>query len=166
MAVLEKVLEEGEWGRSLPSGVAQGIGLHHEYKGRVAFLVELDTNGEEPRVTRATVAVDVGRVINPTGLEGQMIGGLMDAVAAIIRTSIHIDDGAIRESSYGDFEIGRMKHSPPRMDIHILPPTQDLPGGAGELAIPAASAAIANAYARAAGVTVRRFPIVDFPEGS
>jgi isoquinoline 1-oxidoreductase beta subunit len=41
-----------------------------------------------------------------------------------------------------------------------MPPTGE-PGGAGELAVPAACAAVANAWARATGTLPRRFPIVD-----
>ena len=164
-AVIERVAAEGEWGRSLPAGVAQGIGVHHEYKSRAAFLVELDTRGPEPRVTRATCAVDVGRAINPLGLEAQMQGALVDSISYILRTAIHLDDGAIRESSYSDFEIARMDHTPPRMDVHIMPPSETLPGGAGELGITGSAAAIANAYARATGRVPRRFPINEYPEG-
>ncbi|MEE8601413.1 xanthine dehydrogenase family protein molybdopterin-binding subunit [Euzebya tangerina] len=164
-AVLQTVLTEGGWGRSLPSGVAQGIGLHKEYKSRAAYLVELDTRGAEPRVTRATCAVDVGRAINPLGLESQMQGALVDAISYIIRTAIHLDDGAIRESSYGDFEVPRMDHTPPEMSVHVMPPTEELPGGAGELGITASAAAVANAYARATGRVPRRFPINEYPEG-
>jgi isoquinoline 1-oxidoreductase beta subunit len=52
-----------------------------------------------------------------------------------------------------------MEHSPFEIDVHILPPTQEVPGGAGELGIPAACAAAANAWARATGKKPRRFPI-------
>src|SRR5438105_3583768 len=42
-SVLEKVAHEGQWGRSLPKGVAQGLGLHDEYKSIAAYLMEIDT---------------------------------------------------------------------------------------------------------------------------
>ncbi|MFD0853306.1 xanthine dehydrogenase family protein molybdopterin-binding subunit, partial [Actinomadura adrarensis] len=41
-AVLNKAAEEGQWGRSLPEGVAQGIAVHAEYRANVAMLVEID----------------------------------------------------------------------------------------------------------------------------
>jgi isoquinoline 1-oxidoreductase beta subunit len=40
-----------------------------------------------------------------------------------------------------------------------MPPTGE-PGGAGELGVPAACAAVANAWARATGALPSRFPIV------
>ena len=42
--------------------------------------------------------------------------------------------------------------------MHILPSTGE-PGGAGELGVPAAAAAVANAYARATNTTPTRFPL-------
>ena len=168
-AVLRKVSQEGNWGRRMKKGRAQGLGLHKEYKSRAAVLVELQTfkNPEkECKVTKIVVALDVNRVLNPTGLEAQVIGAATDAITYMIRTSLHLDNGAIRESSYGDFEIARMRNTPPDIEVHFMPPNGETPGGAGELVVPAAAAAIANAFARATGIAPRRFPLRDFyPEG-
>jgi isoquinoline 1-oxidoreductase subunit beta len=161
LAVLERLLEVGQWGKPLPAGVAQGIGLHDEYKSRVGYIAELDTRGEEPRLVRATCVVDVGRVVNPTGLESMMKGVVMEGVSLILRAGLHIDGGAVRESSYADYLWGRMRHAPFEVDVHIMPNGEDVPGGAGELGVPAISAAIANAYARATGRSPRRFPILE-----
>lgn len=84
------------------------------------------------------------------------------AIAYVIRTGLHLDDGAIRESSYSDFEIPRMNNSPPEIEVHFMEANGDRPGGAGELVVPAAAAAIANAFARATGIKPRRFPLRDF----
>jgi isoquinoline 1-oxidoreductase beta subunit len=43
-----------------------------------------------------------------------------------------------------------------------MPANQTEPGGAGELGVAAAFAAVANAYARATGTKVRSFPLI-FP---
>jgi isoquinoline 1-oxidoreductase beta subunit len=51
-----------------------------------------------------------------------------------------------------------MRNTPTAVEVHVMPPTGE-PGGAGELGVPAASAAIANAWARATGSAPRRFPI-------
>lgn len=161
-AVLSKVADEGNWGRRMGRGRAQGIGLHKEYKSRAAILMELNTNPSEPRVTRMTAAIDVNRVVNPRGLEGQIISAATDAISAILRTGLHFENGAIRESAYSDFEIARMNNTPPEIDIHFMPPNGERPGGAGELAVPAASAAIANAFARATGIKPRRFPLNEY----
>src|SRR5438132_6240212 len=68
-AVLEKAAQEAQWGKKLPAGVAQGIGMHDEYKSIVAYIMEVDTRGKEPRMTRCTIAVDNGFCVNPKGTE-------------------------------------------------------------------------------------------------
>jgi isoquinoline 1-oxidoreductase beta subunit len=158
-AVIDKVAAEGRWGRPMPRGTAQGIAIHEEYKSVVAFLVEIDCRDRDhPRVTKGVCAVDVGRAINPLGLAAQMQGALVDGISLTLQAGVHVDNGAVREGSFGDYRYARMRHSPPEVQVHVMPPTGE-PGGAGELGFPAAAAAVANAYARATGTTPTRFPI-------
>ena len=90
-----------------------------------------------------------------------MHGHIMDGISVTLFAGNHLEDGAIRESSYSDFRWARMRNSPPVVEVHVMPPTTGTPGGAGELGYPAAAAAVANAYARATGTHPRRFPIID-----
>jgi len=183
-AVLQRVADAGGWGNKMANGTAQGVGFHEEYEACVAYLVEIDTTAKAtikvyrpdgspagsrtvvaPRVTKATVAVDVGRALNPRGLQAQMIGGLTDAISVVFRAGLHINDGAPLEGSYSEFHYARQKDSPLDVQVIVMPPTGE-PGGAGELGLPAAVGAVANAYARATGTKPRRFPInfdIDFP---
>ncbi|MFJ8627938.1 molybdopterin cofactor-binding domain-containing protein [Kitasatospora sp. NPDC093550] len=158
-AVLDTVAAKGNWGRPMPPGQAQGIGYHDEHGSMAAYLVELDaTDPAAPRVTKAVIAADVGRAVNPKGLEAQLTGALVDGISVILQAGNHLDNGAFREGSYGDFHFARQRHTPPAVEVHLMPPSGS-PGGAGELGVPAASAAVANAYARATGTSPRSFPI-------
>lgn len=77
----------------------------------------------------------------------------------------HVVNGSVLEGSYSEFHYARQADSPSDVNIVIMPPTGE-PGGAGELGLPAAVGAIANAYARATGTKPRSFPInfdIDFP---
>ncbi|MGC0342198.1 molybdopterin cofactor-binding domain-containing protein [Streptomyces sp. SLBN-8D4] len=164
-AVLDRAAKEGDWGRELPDGWAQGIGFHEEYKSCTACLVEIDaTDPRKPRVTRAVIVADVGRVINPRGLEAQLLGGLTDAISTTLRAGLHIDKGLPLEGSYSQFHYARQKDAPKDVKIHVIEGAGE-PGGAGELGVPAAVGAVANAYARATGTKPRSFPVtfdVDF----
>jgi isoquinoline 1-oxidoreductase subunit beta len=158
-AVLDKVTSVGQWGRSMPAGTAQGVAIHEEYKSVVAYLVEIDCrNRTAPRVTKGVCAVDVGRAVNPRGLEAQVQGVLTDGLSLTLHAGLHIDNGAVREGSYSDYRFARMADSPLEIEVTVMPPTGE-PGGAGELGFPAAAAAVANAYARATGTTPFSFPI-------
>jgi isoquinoline 1-oxidoreductase beta subunit len=169
-AVLDKAAEAGNWGRSLPTGVAQGVGVHAEYRGAVAALVEIDCRPETvnrpiehgvtgPRVTRALIVVDAGFAINPRGLEAQMIGGMNDAIALALTSSLHIKDGLPLEGSWDDYFYTRQWNTPLDMRVIVMPNTGSTPSGAGELAVAPSFAAVACAYARATGTMPTRFPI-------
>ncbi|MDC0766816.1 xanthine dehydrogenase family protein molybdopterin-binding subunit [Streptomyces sp. HD] len=158
-AVLDKVATAGKWGRTMPRGHAQGVAVHEEYGSCVACLVEIDAvDPKNPRVTKVVMAADVGTAVNPRGLEAQLMGTAVDGISTVLRAGLHIDKGAVRESSYADFHYARQRHAPPHFEAHIMPSRRD-PGGAGELGVPAASGAVANAYARATGTKPRRFPL-------
>jgi isoquinoline 1-oxidoreductase beta subunit len=161
-AVLDKVAELGEWGKKMPKGFAQGVAVHGEYKSYTACLVEIDARDPKaPRVTKATIATDVGRPINPRGIQSQMLGGLTDAISTTLTAGLHIDNGLPLEGSYSQFHYARQKNSPPQVQVFVMPANGE-PGGAGELGVPAPVGAIANAYARATGIKPRSFPI-NFP---
>lgn len=170
LTVLDKVAEIGSWGRQMPALNAQGLGLHKEYKGAVAALVEIDCSTTStsrnivdgyggPRVTKVVIAVDVGLAINPRGLEAQMMGGAMDGIAKALTFSLHIQDGIPLEASWDNTYYTRQWNVPFDLEIVVMPPTTGVPGGAGELAVAPVMAAVACAYARATGTMPTSFPI-------
>ncbi|WP_424215198.1 molybdopterin cofactor-binding domain-containing protein [Streptomyces sp. BI20] len=165
-AVLDTVARAGHWGRAMAPGTAQGLGFHEEYRSRTACLVEIDTRDpDHPHVTKAVIAVDVGLPINPRGLRAQMTGGLLDAISTTLSSGLHLDRGLPLEGSYGQFHWARQRDTPREVEVIVMPPTSEEPGGAGELGVPAAVGAVANAWARATGRAPRSFPIhfdVDF----
>ncbi|MFD7015799.1 molybdopterin cofactor-binding domain-containing protein [Streptomyces sp. NPDC059928] len=169
-AVLDKVAQVGEWGRQMPAGTAQGIAVHPEYHGFVAVLAEIDcrpqTTGRQipdaytgPRVTRVVCAVDVGLAVNPRGLEAQMMGGIMDGIAVTLSSGLHLENGHFLEGSWDNYFYTRQWNTPPELDIIVMPATGEKPGGAGELAVAGAMAAVACAYGRATGTMPTTFPI-------
>jgi isoquinoline 1-oxidoreductase subunit beta len=169
-AVLDKVAQVGNWGRSMAPGTAQGIAMHSEYKGAVAFLVEIDctsatvnrkvVNGYTgPRVTKVVCAVDTGLAINPLGLQAQMMGGAMDGIAQALSYSLHLTDGHFAEGSWDQAYYTRQWNTPPDVEVIVMPTTTGLPGGAGELGCAPSMAAVACAYARATGTLPTSFPI-------
>ncbi|MGW0765512.1 molybdopterin cofactor-binding domain-containing protein [Streptomyces sp. NPDC002676] len=169
-AVLDKVAEVGNWGRTMAPGTAQGIAIHPEYHGFVAVLAEIDCTPATvnrkvrdavtgPRVTKVVCAVDVGLAVNPRGLEAQMMGGIMDGIAITLTSSLHLKDGHFQEGSWDNYFYTRQWNTPPELEIVVMPPTTGTPGGAGELAVAGAMAAVACAYGRATGTMPTSFPI-------
>jgi len=170
LAVLNKAAQVGNWGAALPAGIAQGVGVHAEYQAAIACLVEIDCTPATvnrqipnavtgPRVTKAVIVVDPGFAINPRGLEAQMIGGMNDAIALALTSSLHMQQGIPLEGSWDNYFYTRQWNTPLDMQVVIMPNTSTSPSGAGELAVAPSFAAIACAYARATGKLPTSFPI-------
>ncbi|GAA5164448.1 molybdopterin-dependent oxidoreductase [Pseudonocardia eucalypti] len=169
--VLERAAKEADWGKKMKPGTAQGIGLHVEYKGAAACIVEIDCRDDTvnrkvrmartgARVTKVTYVVDVGLVINPRGVEAQMMGGINDALAMTLTSSLHLDDGHFVEASWDNYFYTRQWNTPPEMNIVVIDDSESPePGGAGEFGVAATCGAIACAYARATGKVPEYFPV-------
>ncbi|MBP2364477.1 molybdopterin cofactor-binding domain-containing protein [Pseudonocardia parietis] len=170
--VVDRAAEEADWGKSMPEGTAQGIAIHQEYKGIACAVVELDCRPETvnreirsartgPRVTKVTYVVDVGLIINPRGLEAQMMGGINDGIAMTLTSGLHLEDGAFIEASWDNYFYTRQWNTPPEMNIVLIDDSEaPEPGGAGEFGVAATCGAIACAYARATGKVPEYFPIM------
>jgi isoquinoline 1-oxidoreductase subunit beta len=170
LATLDAAAKAANWGKPMAPGTAQGIGLHREYKGFAACVAEIDCtpgtvnrkvqNGYTgPRVTKVVFAVDVGLPINPLGLQAQMMGGIMDGIAQALTYSLHLKNGYFLEGSWDDAYYTRQWNTPFDVQVIVMPPRGNSPGGAGEFGVAAAMAAVANAYARATGTMPTSFPI-------
>ncbi|SFO31416.1 isoquinoline 1-oxidoreductase, beta subunit [Pseudonocardia ammonioxydans] len=170
--VVDRAAQEADWGRTMPEGMAQGIAIHQEYKGIACAVVELDCRPETvnreirsartgPRVTKVTYVVDVGLVINPRGLEAQMMGGINDGIAMTLTSGLHLEDGHFVEASWDNYFYTRQWNTPPEMNIVLIEDSEaPEPGGAGEFGVAATCGAVACAYARATGTVPEYFPIL------
>ncbi|GAA5115395.1 molybdopterin cofactor-binding domain-containing protein [Haloechinothrix salitolerans] len=159
-ALLRRLRTESGWGSSLPAGWAHGVGYHEEYDGRAGCVVTIDaTDPKAPRVMSALVVADMGIPVNPRGLEAQFMGSVMDGIGTILRAGNHIDNGSVRESSFADFAWPRQRHAPRDFRLVLMPATGTSIAGAGEIAVPAAAAAVASAFGRATGTQPWRFPL-------
>jgi len=159
-AVLQHVAVAAQWGKAMPPGFAQGVGVHQESRSFTACIVELDARDPlHAKVVRATIAIDVGKPINPSGIEQQCHGGLAEAISLVLHAGLTIKDGLPQEGSYSQYHWARMVDFPKQVEVIIMPNVGDPVGGMGEPGMSAPSGAIANAYARATGIKPRKFPL-------
>lgn len=162
-AVMLKAAELAEWGKEMPPGFAQGIGIHIEGRCHTACVVELDgRDPEAPKVTRAVMTVDVGLPVNPLTIEAQMLGGIAEAISLTLRAGLHYKDGLPLESSFDQYHWLRQADFPKDVTVHVFPANGQPIGGIGEVGMAAPTGAIANAYAKATGRPARSFPLI-FP---
>ncbi|MBN7796604.1 xanthine dehydrogenase family protein molybdopterin-binding subunit [Parahaliea mediterranea] len=155
--VLKRVAEEGNWGRELPEGRAQGIAVHYSFRSYVAQLVEVSLRADGlPRVHKVHCAVDCGVAINPDQVAAQMEGGIGFALAGALYGEIDIEQGEAKQSNFHDYRVLRIDEMP-EVAVHIVDSRLD-PTGVGEPGVPPLAPAVANAMYRLSGKRVRRLP--------
>ena len=164
-ACLRKVAQLANWGKAMPAGFAQGCSLHQESRSYCAAVVEVDARDPgNVKVTKAVIAIDVGKPINTLGIDAQIQGALAEAIALVLNAGLTIRDGLPIESSYSNYRFTKMKDYPKDVQVIIMPNTGEAVGGLGEVGLSVAAGAIANAYARATGIKPRKFPLNAQPE--
>ena len=137
-------------------GVACGIYKAMSYAAVVAE-VEVDVASGRVTVMRMVCAHDCGRVINPDQVRAQCEGNLVWGLGMALLERLPIAQSQVAAASFADSPIPRIGDVPP-MQI-VLVDEGDPPTGAGETAIVAAAAAIANAVRDAVGVRPVRWPL-------
>lgn len=158
-AVLERAADAIGYGRPLPDGHGIGLAVHFVFGGYAAHAIEASVAGGRPVVHRCVCATDVGQVVNPLGVEAQMIGATIDGLSTALNLEITVRDGRIEQSNFPDYPVLRMAGAPD-VEVHILE-TDYPPSGAGEMGIPTAAPALTNAIFAATGKRIRRLPIGD-----
>ncbi len=124
--------------------------------------VTVDRETGQVHLQRIVTAHDIGTVVNPIMHQGQIEGGLMQAVGQAMSERIVLKDGAVITAHLGDYKLPTIR------DIPALE-TVLLPGGAGpapfattsigEMANVAVPAAITNAIFDAVGVRLVELPV-------
>lgn len=124
--------------------------------------VEVDTETGAVRLTRVTAAHDVGRVLNPVTLEGQIQGGVLQGAGMALYERMITDGGIIATPDFSTYILPTAMDVPQVRVIAIEDAYSRGPFGAkgiGETPAMPGGAAVANAVANAIGVRFRELPI-------
>ena len=156
--VLRTAADMADWGGPLPDGHGRGIAFCR-YKNRSSYCaVVADVEAtDRVRVTRLTIAVDVGRVVNADGVRNQIEGGAIQATSWALFEQVRFDRHSITSTDWETYPIARFDQVP-RVEVHLLQRPDEPPLGAGEATQGPVPAAIGNALADALGVRVRTLP--------
>src|SRR4029078_9358558 len=100
-----------------------------------AHAFEVSVEGRELRIHRAVCVVDVGRAVNPLGVEAQMMGGTNDGISTALHLAITVKDGQVQQHNFPDYPLLRMAQAPKSVEVHIVESTED-PSCAGEMGSP------------------------------
>jgi isoquinoline 1-oxidoreductase beta subunit len=156
--VLDRAAEAAGWDEPLPKGRGRGLACGFIFGSYAAEVADVEVGSDgRVRVHRVVAAVDPGLVVNPRGVEAQVEGAVMDGLNLALNLSITIRDGRVEQGNFDDYPFARINEAP---KIRVLIESTDHPPwGMGEIGVPCAVSAIANAIFSATGKRLRRLPI-------
>ena len=158
-AVIEAAARRANWKPAAQDGVGYGIGFsRYKHTGAYCAAVAEVEVGENIRVRKLTLAVDVGEAINPDGIVNQIEGGAIQATSWVLKERVRFDTTRITSNSWTDYPILRFSEVPD-VEVEVISRPEIDPVGAGEAAHGPVTAAIANAVFDALGVRLRELPI-------
>jgi isoquinoline 1-oxidoreductase beta subunit len=158
-AVVDLAAAQAGWGSPLPEGWGRGIAYYATHGAtHVAQVAEVSVASDGTvRVHRVVCAVDCGTVVNPDTVKAQLEGGIVFGLTAALKAGITIKAGRTQQSNFHDHPLLRMDEMP-IVEVHIVP-SDERPGGIGEMGVPPIAPAVANAISAATGKRLRRLPI-------
>ena len=158
--VLQAAAERADWvnGAINAPDVGRGIG-YARYKGTGAYcavVAEVEAV-DDVHVRRLTIAVDVGRVVNPDGVMNQIEGGAVQSLSWTLKERVRFDRRRVTSDTWESYPIVTFSEVP-AVDVVLV--RSDEPSlGAGEAATGPTAAALGNALAVAVGVRLRDLPL-------
>jgi xanthine dehydrogenase molybdenum-binding subunit len=126
-----------------------------------AVQVEVNTESGEVKVLRVVAAHDIGRVINPLSLSGQIEGGVMMGLSLALFEEFRQVGGYPQATSLAKYRLAKASDKPQITILFVENPVSTGPYGAkgvGEITLIPTAAAIANAIYNATGGRVYSLP--------
>jgi CO/xanthine dehydrogenase Mo-binding subunit len=125
--------------------------------------VEVDTETGEVKILRMIAAQDVGKVLNPPALKGQIYGALAQGIGYALFEELQSQKGKIMNPHFRDYKIPTVQEMNFPVDLEFIE-TNDSFGpfgakGVGEPGLVPTAPAIANAIYDAVGIRIRDLPI-------
>jgi CO/xanthine dehydrogenase Mo-binding subunit len=143
--------------------LGEGGDMHFAYSfAAQAAEVEVNTQTGEVRVLRVVTANDVGRAINPLGLQGQVEGGVMMGLGNALTEEYIVENSKVFTDRLARYRMPTIVQTPEIISLVVEHPTADGPYGAkgiGEIVSIPTSPAITNAIYNAVGVRIDHLPV-------
>ncbi|HEY0961228.1 MAG TPA: molybdopterin cofactor-binding domain-containing protein [Pseudomonadales bacterium] len=134
-----------------------GLGTHLASWGGAVAEIEVNTRTGAVRILHLYGAIDAGLVVNPSNVENQVIGQLVQTASRMLHEEVTFDTKSVTSLDWNTYPILRIADCPDVTPV-IVQRLQEAPLGAGEEVMAAAAAAIANAFFDATGRRMRTFP--------
>ena len=155
--VLREVAAMARWdGGKAIGNRALGLAYSDMWNTHCAMIVDVSLNGMNIVVHNIWSAVDCGVVLQPGNVARQIEGSAIWGVSAALKERLTIRNGVFQQSNFHDYPVLRANETP-RVTVKVMP-TDNSPGGIGEVGLPPVAPAISNAIASINGKRLRSLP--------
>jgi isoquinoline 1-oxidoreductase subunit beta len=156
--VLSMAAEKSNWDTELPAGSGRGVALVESFGSIVAEVAEVTVSEDgQLKVNKVYCVADAGFAMHKDGFIAQMESGIIFGLTAALYGEINIENGAVVESNFHNYQMLRMADAP-EIETHIINSGAEI-GGAGEPSTPGIAPAVCNAIFAATGIRVRELPL-------
>lgn len=158
LRVLELAVEKSGYVKSRTPGSGMGLAVCPYGNSYCAVVADVTVADRLLKINRITVAVDCGKVINPSGTVNQISGGIVWSLTALLYGGLPIVNGRALYTNFHQNKLLRMRECPP-IDVHFATTDDVRPWGVGEISSPMGVPAVLNAIYAATGKRLRKVPI-------
>jgi isoquinoline 1-oxidoreductase subunit beta len=156
-AVLREVAAMAKWNGGRANGNrALGLAYSDIWNSHCAMIVDVSVNAGNIVLHEIWSAVDCGIALQPGNIARQIEGSAVWGVSAALKEKLTVVNGEFQQSNFHDYQVIRANETP-RVNVKVLP-TDNNPGGVGEVGLPPVAPAISNAIASISGKRLRELP--------
>jgi CO/xanthine dehydrogenase Mo-binding subunit len=134
-----------------------GLGTHLASWGGAVAEIEVNRRTGAVRIVHLYGAIDAGLVVNPSNVENQIVGQLVQTASRMLHEQVTFNTTNVTSLDWNSYPILRFADCPAVTPV-IVQRLNEAPLGAGEEVMAAAAAAIANAFFDATRRRMRTFP--------
>jgi nicotinate dehydrogenase subunit B len=139
------------------SGRGVGLGTHRASMGAAVADIDVNRKSGAIVVKRIYAALDCGIAVNPSVVENQIIGMSIQATSRMLKEAVTFSPTNVTSLDWESYPVLRFGEHPEVTPIIVARNEPSL--GAGEEALAAVGAAIANAFYDATGVQLTEYPM-------
>ena len=158
-AVLNSVADMAGWRNGVRRGSDRSLGIAYSdmWGSHIGMIIDVSVAGNNIKVNEVWAAVDCGHAILPSNIARQIEGSIVFGLSAALIEKLNIKDGVFEADNFGNYPVLRMSEMP-KVTVRVIP-TDNYPGGIGEVGMPPVAPAIANAVATITGKRLRSLPL-------
>jgi isoquinoline 1-oxidoreductase beta subunit len=140
----------------MPAGRALGLAFSDAWSSMIGMVAEVSIKDGKPVVHQVWAAVDPGHAVQPKNIEVQIEGSVIFGLSAALHERMDFRAGEPLQTNLNTYRVLRANETP-EVFVKVMP-TDNHPGGIGEVGLPPLAPAMANAIAILNGKRLRALP--------